>query len=775
MNKALLIVESPAKARTLQKYLGQEFDVRASVGHIRDLPKKELGVDLEHDFTPKYVTIEGKTKTIQELKRAAARVQDIYLGPDPDREGEAIAWHIAEVLNGKKHTFHRVLFYELTPKAIKEALAKPVPLHRPRFEAQQARRVLDRLVGYQISPLLWEKVKRGLSAGRVQSVALRLICEREREIAAFVSREYWSLTAHLQAAQPPTFPAKLIKHKGKKLELANAEQTQNVIAALAGAEYKVAQVEQKERQKKPLPPFITSTMQQEASRKLRFGAQRTMRLAQRLYEGVDLGTEGPVGLITYMRTDSTRVAGVAVAAVRDYIQQTFGPEFLPAKANVYKSRKTAQEAHEAIRPTDVTLTPEKVKPFLEADELKLYELIWKRFVASQMEPARLLVTTADILAHEYTFRATGTTVKFAGFTILYEETPDANGDEGEVKLPPLTAGEVLTLLELEPKQHFTQPPPRYTEATLIKELEKQGIGRPSTYATILSVIQDRLYVIKVKGGFKPTELGLMINDLLVASFPNIMDVSFTAHLEERLDTIAAGEVSWQEVLREFYRSFAQELETAKGSMPSMKGKGLPTNLTCPLCGSGLVIKWGRNGEFLGCSGYPTCRYTTNFSRNDQGEIIPEVKTETATADLPEVTETCPKCGQTLVVKQGRFGTFLACPGYPKCKFTRSLGGEESQESGVPCPEPGCGGTLRPRRSRRGVFYGCSNYPQCSYTLNYPPVAKTCPQCQHPLLVRKESRKQGKLLACPQKGCDYTEPDAEATSAEAAADRDNGAV
>ncbi|MBM4288250.1 MAG: type I DNA topoisomerase [Deltaproteobacteria bacterium] len=755
MAKSLLIVESPAKARTLQKYLGQEFDVRASVGHIRDLPKKELGVDVEGDFTPKYVTIEGKTKTIQDLRRAAANIEDVYLGPDPDREGEAIAWHIAEVLKAGKHTFHRVLFYELTPNSIKEALAKPVALNRPRYEAQQARRILDRLVGYQISPLLWEKVKRGLSAGRVQSVALRLICDREREILAFVSQEYWSLTAHLKAGQPPPFQARLIKHRGKKCELANAEQTHKVVADLTGAAYTVAAVEQKERQKKPLAPFITSTMQQEASRKLRFGAQRTMRLAQRLYEGVDLGPEGPVGLITYMRTDSTRVAGVAVAAVRDFIQQEFGPDYLPAKPHAYKSRKSAQEAHEAIRPTDVTRTPASLAAFLEKDELRLYELIWKRFVASQMQPARLLVTTADIAAHDYTFRATGSVVKFPGFTVLYEESAESNGEEGEVKLPPLEVGEVLELLQLEPKQHFTQPPPRYTEATLIKELEKLGIGRPSTYATILTVIQGRLYVIKTKTGFKPTELGMIINDLLVASFPNIMDVKFTANLEERLDTIAEGNVLWQDVLRDFYSAFVQELQEAKGSMPRVKG--LATGLTCPQCGGELLIKWGKNGEFLGCSGYPECRYTKNFSRNDQGEIIPEEKTETPAAELPEVTETCPQCGQTLVAKQGRYGPFLACPGYPKCRFTRSLQENTEQGAGVSCPEEDCNGTLLPRRSRRGVFYGCSRYPKCTYALNQPPVAKSCPQCGFPLLVAKETKKLGKILACPQKTCDYTEP------------------
>ena len=760
MAKSLLIVESPAKARTLQKYLGKDFDVRASVGHIRDLPKKELGVDVEHNFTPKYVTIEGKTKTIQDLRKAAANIQDVYLGPDPDREGEAIAWHIAEILKAGKHTFHRVLFYELTPKAIKEALAKPVALNRPRFEAQQARRILDRLVGYQISPLLWEKVKRGLSAGRVQSVALRLICDREREILAFVSQEYWSLTAHLKAAQPPPFQAKIVKHKGKKLELANGEQTDKVVSALIGAQYQVAQVEQKERQKRPLPPFITSTMQQEASRKLRFGAKKTMQVAQRLYEGIDLGAEGPVGLITYMRTDSIRVAGVAITAVRDFIQQEYGPEYLPAKPHAYKSRKSAQEAHEAIRPTDVTRTPAAVKAFLEKDELRLYELIWKRFVASQMEPARLLVTTADIAANDYTFRATGTVVKFPGFTVLYEESPDANGEEGDVKLPPLTEGEILELLKLDPKQHFTQPPPRYTEATLIKELEKQGIGRPSTYATILTVIQGRLYVMKVKAGFKPTELGMMINDLLVASFPNIMAVSFTANLEEQLDTVAEGSVLWQDVLQDFYGSFNKELQEAKGAMPTMKGKGLATGLPCPDCEGGLVIKWGKNGEFLGCSNYPECRFTSNFNRNDQGEIVLEEKTETPVLDLPEVTETCPKCGKTLVAKQGRFGTFLACPGYPKCRYTRNLEAETEQAAGVPCPEKGCGGTILPRRSRWGTFYGCNNYPECKFALKSPPVVKSCPTCGFPLLIEKETKKLGKFLACPQKTCDYTEPLAE---------------
>lgn len=755
MTKSLLIVESPTKAKTLQKYLGPEFEVRASVGHIKDLPKNELGVDIANNFTPKYVIIEGKSKVIQELRRAAQKVQDVYLGPDPDREGEAIAWHIAEELNGR-HRFHRVLFYELTPTAVKEALAAPVPLNRPRYEAQQARRVLDRLVGYQISPLLWEKVKRGLSAGRVQSVALKLICDREREIQVFVPEEYWSLTAHLKAGQPPPFPARLIKHKGKNLTLATEEDAKKVLADLEGASYVVAAVVQKDRQKKPPPPFITSTLQQEASRKLRFSAQKTMRLAQALYEGKELGPEGPVGLITYMRTDSTRVAEVAIKQVREYIRKRFGPDYLPGKPQIYKSRKTAQEAHEAIRPTDVWRTPESVAPYLDQDELRLYELIWKRFVASQMEPARLLVTTADIAAGAYLFRASGSVVKFPGFTTLYEETPDTEETREESKLPPLVQGERLELLRLEPKQHFTQPPPRYTEATLIKELERLGIGRPSTYATILSIIQGRLYVTKTKAGFKPTELGLMVNDLLVASFPKIMDVNFTAALEEQLDTIAAGEISWQEVLQRFYDSFAQELATAKTAMPRVKG--VATGLVCPECGAELQIKWGKAGEFLGCSAFPACRYTRNFTRDDQGQIQPAARDETANATPEPVTEHCPRCGQQLVVKQGRFGPFLACPAYPACRYTRSLAEAAGPSAArIPCPQEGCDGHLVARRSKRGVFYGCSRYPACKFTVNKMPVAKACPRCGYPILGVSDTRRRGRELVCFQKDCGYREP------------------
>lgn len=751
MPKSLLIVESPAKARTLQKYLGSEFAVRASVGHIKDLPKHELGVDLNDDFKPHYVTIVGKAKVIQELRQAAANINDIYLGPDPDREGEAIAWHIAEALKNQNHRFHRVLFYELTPRAIQEALAAPVPLNRPRYESQQARRILDRLVGYQISPLLWQKVKKGLSAGRVQSVALRLICDRERAILAFVPEEYWSLTAHLQAVQPPPFQAKLFKYQGKKIALANGQQAEQVVQALTGASFTVAEVEQKERQRRPLPPFITSTLQQEASRKLRLGARKTMQIAQRLYEGVELGPEGPVGLITYMRTDSTRISAEAIGAVRTHIKQTFGAEYLPARPQVYKSRKGAQEAHEAIRPTDMARPPQQVAPYLNKEELALYELIWKRYVASQMNPAILLVTTVDVAARDYLFRATGSVVKFPGFTVLYEESKDAQEDNGEVKLPPLVVGESLELLRLEPKQHFTQPPPRYTEATLIKELEKQGIGRPSTYATILNVIQERAYVAKTRGGFKPTELGLATNDLLVENFPDILDIKFTARMEENLDQVAEGKIYWQEVLRTFYGPFAEELQQAKTRMRPVRG--LPTGLRCPRCQAELLIKWGKTGEFLGCAAYPECKYTANFQRNEQGNIVPLEREEAAAASDREIEEKCPKCDKTLVVKNGRFGPFIACTGYPKCRYTQPI----RTESDIPCPLEGCGGVIRARRSKKGIFYGCSHYPECRFTLNSPPVNQPCPQCGFPLLVVRESKDGARVLACPRKGCNFKKP------------------
>ncbi len=698
MNKSLLIVESPTKAKTLQKYLGSDFVVRSSKGHIRDLPQNELGVDLEQDFQPKYVTILGKAKVIQELKKAAAGIRDIYLGPDPDREGEAIAWHIAEAL-GNDHQFHRVLLMELTRKGIQEALAHPVPLNRPRYESQQARRILDRLVGYQISPILWRKVKAGLSAGRVQSVALRLVVDRERAILAFVPEEYWSLAACLAAEAPPAFEARLLKQQGKEVKITSAAQVDDILEALEGAVFRVDKVDQKPQRRNPAPPFITSSLQMEANRKLRFPPKKTMLLAQRLYEGVELGDEGPVGLITYMRTDSTRVANEALDAVRQFIGDTFGAAYLPKSPNRYKSPKGAQEAHEAIRPTGVTRRPEALKAFLSKDELALYELIWRRFVASQMAPAVYQVTTVDISAADFLFRATASVLAFPGFSVLYQETTEGLEKEPEAKLPPLAPGDVLELKDFDPQRHFTKPPPRFTEASLIRELEVQGIGRPSTYATILSNLQDRNYVVKEKTGLRPTHLGMVVSDLLVGSFPDIMDPKFTARMETDLDKIAEGALSWQKLLREFYGPFSQELELAKKEMPVTKQ--VSSGLRCPECQAELLVRWGRNGEFLGCSAYPKCKYTANFTRDAKGAMVV----------LPK----------------------------------------ESAGEAFPCPQEGCTGSLVKRRSRRGFFYGCNRYPACRFLANKPPVAQACPECYFPWMMKK-----GKKLACPREACGYSE-------------------
>lgn len=764
MPKSLLIVESPTKAKTLQKYLGKEYDVRSTKGHIRDLPKNELGVDVEQEFHPKYVTIVGKAKVISELKKAAAGVPDIYLGPDPDREGEAIAWHIAEALGEENHDFHRVLLLELTQKAIKEALANPVPLNRSRFESQQARRILDRLVGYQLSPLLWQKVKAGLSAGRVQSVALRLLVDREKAIRAFIPEEYWTLAACLEAKKPPRFEARLVKCRGKDIKPGNIAEVEGILDDLEEATFQVAGVQKKPQRRNPAPPFITSSMQMEASRKLRFSPQNTMRLAQRLYEGKELGDEGPVGLITYMRTDSTRVSGEALNAVRSFIGATFGDKFLPKKPQHYKSPRGAQEAHEAIRPTDVNRRPEDVRRFLKKDELALYELIWRRFVASQMAAALFQLTTVDVAAGDYLFRATASVMTFPGFTVLYQEATEE--EEKEAKLPPLKQGESLELLDFDPQQHFTKPPPRYTEASLIKELEVQGIGRPSTYATILSNLVHRDYVLKLRTRLRPTELGMSVSDLLVENFPDIMDPKFTAHLEGDLDRIAEGEVSWRNILGEFYGPFAQELKEAKKQMPRVPY--LPTGLTCPKCQSELWLRWGKAGEFLGCSAYPKCDFTSDIERDAQGNIVPpESRPEEMGAAKPDKTGptglTCPECGKELVVRRGRKGEFLGCSGYPRCRFTQNFTWSEAGKpvpmeaaepppGALPCPQEGCPGHLVRRRSRRGMFYGCSAYPKCSFTLNQPPVETPCPQCDFPWL-----RKKGKKLVCPKPDCGYEEP------------------
>jgi DNA topoisomerase-1 len=759
MPKSLIIVESPAKARTLQRYLGKNFEVKASVGHIRDLPVNRLGVDIQNNFDPQYVTIRGKTKIINELKNAAQKADEIYLAPDPDREGEAIAWHIAETLRRSKKPVHRVLFHELTKKAILAAIEKASELNRNLFEAQQARRILDRLVGYQLSPLLWDKVRRGLSAGRVQSVAVRMICDREREIEAFVPEEYWTIGVRLQGETPPPFVAQLDRVESRKIKISNETEANELSAALKQATYTVAKVEKKEKKRNPAPPFITSTLQQEANRKLRFSAKKTMTLAQRLYEGIDIGEEGPTGLITYMRTDSTRLSDEAIDGVRHYIKRVNGPEFLPSKPNLYKTSKAAQDAHEAIRPTDSERTPEKMAPYLEKDLLALYELIWKRFVASQMTPAIYDQSTILIEAGSFRLKATGSILRFLGFMALYVESEDetAADQEGEEKtLPPVQAGDRLDLHAVLPKQHFTQPPPRYTEATLVKALEENGVGRPSTYASILSTIQEKEYVRQVKRRFEPTDLGRLVTVLLVEHFPRVMDVDFTASMEERLDKVEEGDIKWRKLLKDFYGPFQESLEQAKQEMKSVKRSAEPTEIRCPLCGGTMMIKWGRKGEFLACENYPKCKHTQDFKRTEEGRVVPIER------EKPEESgEVCDKCGQSMVYKQGRYGRFLACSGYPQCRNIRAL------STGVNCPEPGCQGELVQKVSKRGkVFYSCNRYPQCKFALWDKPVPRSCPQCGSPFLVEKENKREGLHLQCPRKECGYRELVEEQEAAEA---------
>ncbi len=738
----MIVVESPTKVKTLQKFLGDDYIIKASVGHVKDLPEGELGVDIEKDFEPQYVTIPGKKKILGELKKASQKVQNIYLAPDPDREGEAIAWHIAEEIGNHGKKVYRILFNEITKKAVLDALKKPGPLQKSLFEAQQARRILDRLVGYQVSPILWEKVRRGLSAGRVQSVAVRIICEREREIEQFTPQEYWSLTATLKGKDSPLpFDAKLVKWKGKKVDLTNESEAVAMKKRLESVPFIVSEIVEQEKRRHPLPPFITSRLQQEASRKLSFSPYKTMRIAQKLYEGVDLGEAGTVGLITYMRTDSPRVSTEAVHQVRDWIKSRFGASYLPSKPNSYKSRKGAQEAHEAIRPTSMELEPEKIRAYLNRDEIALYKLIWDRFVASQMASAVFLQTTVEIKASDGIFTATGSVPIFPGFMALYVESEDnhlsTNGKEDEAgrKLPRLSEGEALELLGLTPKQHFTQPPPRFSEATLIKELEEKGIGRPSTYATILSTIKEKGYVKMEKGRFYPTELGYIVNDLLVVNFPDILNIEFTALMEENLDKIEEGEKGWVETLKEFYTPFQKDLEMAKVSMRDVKREQIPTEATCEQCGAKMVKRWGKRGYFLACSTYPKCRFTREVEENGENQ-----KAET---DVK-----CEKCGSPMVIKNGKFGRFLACSNYPTCKSTQSL------HTGVRCPQEGCEGMLVERRTRKGrTFYSCSNYPQCTFALWDKPIPEPCPQCNAPFLLEKES-KEGMVKRCHRKECGY---------------------
>jgi DNA topoisomerase-1 len=805
MAKSLVIVESPAKAKTINKYLGAGYTVKASMGHVMDLPKKDLGVAIEKDFQPTYTVIPARKSVIQELKAAAAKADAIYLAADPDREGEAICAHLRELLEAKKRKFYRVIFNEITRDAIRQAFQNPGEIDERLVEAQQARRILDRLVGYQVSPLLWDRVKRGISAGRVQTVALRLIVEREREIQAFQKQEYWTLTVNVEGKNPPPFDARVIKYQDQDLQIPDQASAQQHQAAIEKARLVVRSVTTKEKRRYPVPPFITSKLQQEASRKLNFTAKKTMMLAQRLYEGVELGDEGPVGLITYMRTDSTRVAEPALQAARQYIREKFGENYLPPEPVRYKTKKGAQDAHEAIRPTDVTRTPESLRGQLSADELKLYTIIWQRFVASQMNPAVFDQTTIDIEAGDYLLRATGSVEKFNGFRAVYEEgkddlTPAEMEEDEELKhrLPAVEQGEVLKLRQVTPEQHFTQPPPRYSEATLVKALEEKGIGRPSTYATILQVIQNRDYVEKKQGRFVPTELGMVTSDLLVKSFSDIFDVAYTARMEEELDEVEEGKRKWTEALEEFYKKFKRDLRVAEREMANIKGEGIPTEEKCEKCSRPMVIKLGRHGAFLACTGYPECDGTSDLTEEQakkygigtsSGPPAPEVPDQTcekcgrsmtvkrgrfgyflactgypeckntkkivmgegavqAVQDIP-LNENCPECGNQLVIKHGRYGEFTACSNYPQCKHVKR------QTLGIACPEKGCSGEIVVRRSKRGrTFYGCSRYPDCKFTVWDKPVAEPCPRCGSPVLLEKTTRKSGLTRYCPNESCDY---------------------
>jgi DNA topoisomerase-1 len=817
MAKGLVIVESPAKAKTIQKYLGKGYTVEASLGHVKDLPKSTLGVDTDNDFETEYIVIPGKEKVVAKLKKLAGGVDTIYLAPDPDREGEAIAAHLAEELgegaktkkkkkkkdeNGHER-FRRVTFNEITQRAVREAFERPRDIDQNLVDAQQARRVLDRLVGYQVSPLLWDKVRRGLSAGRVQTVALRLIVEREREIKAFEKKEYWTIDAHLAGPKPPAFDARFLGKGEEKIEVPNEEEANKIRTALEKADWLVRSVEKKERKRNAAAPFTTSKLQQDASRKLRFSVKRAMMIAQRLYEGVELGEEGSVGLITYMRTDSTRVAPEALTEVREYIGSTYGPQYLPESPNTYKEKKEAQGAHEAIRPTSAMRHPDQIKQYLKEDEYKVYSLIWQRFVASQITPAVFDQTTVDIDAKSgseaFWFRVTGSVEKFDGFLKVYKESREGKDEEEEElkhKLPPLEAGQKLTLKSLNPEQHFTEPPPRYNEASLVKELEERGIGRPSTYSAILSTIQERQYVQKTGGKFIPTEIGLVVTDLLVENFPDIFDVQYTARLEEELDEIEEGKEGWTQALGDFYKKFEKDLRYAQKHMENIKRMEKPTDEKCERCGSPLVIKWGKHGsfyacssydkedpnsctftkenpinlpdldsadvqetgaadeycencgrvmvlkrgrfgQFMACTGYPDCRTTR---RLDQGKKVP---------DIP-LDEPCPKCGRNLMIRHGRYGEFTACSGYPECKYVKQ------NFIGVKCPDCKEGDLVEKKARKGNTFYGCSNYPKCKFTSANKPIAEKCPSCGNEYLVEKYL-KSGPVIACPNKECEYERP------------------
>ena len=728
---SLVVVESPAKARTIGKYLGKGYTVKATVGHLRDLPQRELGVDIENGFAPKYVTIRGKGKMLAELKKVAKRSTNIYLATDPDREGEAIAWHVADQL-GAGSKIHRVLFHEITKEAVAQAMKNPIPIDRRKVDAQVARRILDRLVGYKASPLLWKSVKTGLSAGRVQTVALRILVEREAEIEKFKPKEYWSIEAEL-TAKKKKFIAKLHKIDGANPELKSEQAARAVVDAVSDAPFVVSKILRRERRKRPAAPFITSTLQQEASKRLGFSAQRTMRTAQQLYEGIEVGAEGAVGLITYMRTDSTRVADVAIEHVREFITNSYDAPYLPAKPNTYKSKNArAQDAHEAIRPTDVERKPDVIKGALTSDQYKLYRLIWQGFVASQMTPLVYDTTTIDFEIDKYLFRATGSLVKFDGFQVLYRESKEVEeGQDPEdiAPVPALEKGESVDLLGVTPHQHFTEPPPRFSEASLVKELERLGIGRPSTYSTIISTLRNRAYVNVTDRRFTPTELGKTVAKVMVSRFPDIFNVQFTSGMEEELDKIEEGKLGWQEVLRDFYEPFSKDLENIDVEAMIREAHDLEglEDERCEKCGSKLTVKSGRFGPFIACTNYPDCKYTRPIKKDRP----PDRPTD----------EKCQECGSPMVIKTGRYGEFLACTTYPDCQHTRPV------PLGVKCPLCEVG-DLTQRRTRRGrVFYGCARYPDCEYSTWYEPLPETCRKCEKVGVEKRSTKARGEYRRC----------------------------
>ncbi len=828
MAKNLLIVESPAKTRTLKKFLGRQYAVEASVGHIRDLVKKDMGIGPQYE--PHYEVIAKKKDVVKKLREAAKKAEMVYLAPDPDREGEAIAWHIFEVLGKDPEAVRRVTFNEITRRAVLQALEQPGDIDFKKVDAQQARRVLDRLMGFRLSPLLWQKVKQGLSAGRVQSVALKMVCDRQAESEAFVPEEYWTIGAELAAAagrRSAPFFARLHRIDGKKAEVGNGEQAAAIVRDLESGSYVVRAVERKEAQQKPGAPFITSRLQQEAARRFGFSVKRTMALAQGLYEGSEIGDRGAVGLITYMRTDSTRVAEEALAAARDVIAATYGPASLPETANRYASKKGAQDAHEAIRPTTFDLPPDAVKDFLKADEWKLYKLIWDRFIASQMLPALFDVTQVDVASGSYTLRAAGRVPKRPGYLAVYRETPDeteepresagggaatgaggaggnggnggANGDElaaatdgaqgaQGIALPPLREGEPLELRRVDSEQKFTQPPAQFSEATLVKALEENGIGRPSTYASILATLTERDYVEKAEARFHPTALGRLVNGMLQQGFHDILNEGYTAALEVQLDEIEEGRLDWRQAIANFDEKFTRDLEAAGERMPNVKRDGVPLDETCPECGSQLLMRFGRYGAFVACSNYPTCKYTRDLepaagapaagpASDGKGAQAaagsgaagasgsPGTQTSPAgTADggaaagPAEDIPPCEECGRPMALRRSRFGTFYGCTGYPECKGLRKIGpkAEPPQPTGVACPE--CGkGEIEAKRSRRGkVFYSCNRFPDCKFALWNRPVPKPCPDCGAAFLVEKTTKRAGTRLICNTEGCGHSE-------------------